>query len=364
MRSPLRFTALGLAMLVAGCTSGDKPTYESSTPIAGPNMKVTDSAGGCETTIGDRVWFDVNCNGIQDKDESGGPEGVKVTLTNCDTDVSRTTTTDANGNYSFTVPAGNYVICIEIPGGYEATIEDANSNTNDGLDSDINEEGCTACREYECNKPQLHRDAGLCEKKGEEPAGCRFTGGGNNESQGDEYTFGGQAGANTALQPQPAGEWEHNQHKGVHGSFAFHGGTHSAPDGTEIDRIECSDPGFCNPARHAPAHQLDFWGVGQFHSAKDLPADLASKIEVSESLHWFEVNIDDAGEPGKETDADCPADGFGLHGSEEFVNCDCGDFYRITIRATTDPSSEVIYTVEGYFQGNFQIHPLTGYDLH
>ena len=105
-------------------------------------------------------------------------------------------------------------------------------------------------------------------------------------------------------------------------------------------------------------------GSRVFHSAKDLPADLASQIVVSESLHWFEVNVDDAGEPGKETEADCPADGFGLHGSEEFVNCDCGDFYRITIRATTDPSSEVIYTVEGYVTGNFQIHPLTGYDLH
>ncbi|HEX6790743.1 MAG TPA: hypothetical protein VF247_05480, partial [Candidatus Krumholzibacteria bacterium] len=241
-----------------------------------------------------------------------------------------------------------------------ATLEDEGSN--DGIDSDINAQGCTACRDYECDKPDLTRDAGLCEKKGA-PEGCRFTGGGNSEYEGDVYTFGGQAGANTALQPQPAGEWEHNQHSGPSGSFAFHGGTHSAPDGTEIDRIECSDPGFCNPARHAPAHQLDFWGVGQFHSAKDLGGVLAQYVEVGESLHWFEVNIDDAGEPGKEAEADCPEDGFGLHGSEELVNCDCGDFYRITIRATTDPSSPVIYTVHGYFTGNFQIHPLTGYDL-
>jgi hypothetical protein len=176
------------------------------------------------------------------------------------------------------------------------------------------------------------------------------------------YTFGGQAGANTALQPQPAGEWEHNQHDGPDGDFAFHGGTHSAPDGTEIDRIECMDDGFCNPARHAPAHQLDFWGVGQFHSAKNLPASMSQYVEVGESLHFFEVNIDDAGEPGKETEADCPANGFGLHGDEEFVDCDCGDYYRITIRATSDESSPVIYMVQGYFTGNFQIHPLTGFD--
>jgi hypothetical protein len=126
--------------------------------------------GGCETTIGDRVWFDVNCNGIQDKDEVGGPEGVKVTLTNCDTDQDYVTTTDSNGNYLFNVPAGRYIICIEIPGGFAATLED--EGDNDGIDSDINSEGCTACRVYECNKPQLHRDAGLCEKKSPGGEGC------------------------------------------------------------------------------------------------------------------------------------------------------------------------------------------------
>ena len=254
---------------------------------------------------------------------------------------------------------GSYKICIEVPGGFGATL--TNQGSNDGLDSDIFSDGCTDCFTVECDKPNPNWDAGLCEKKGQ-PTGCRFTGGGNSEYNGDEYTFGGQAGANTALQPQPAGEWEHNQHDGPDGDFGFHGGTHSAPDGTEIDRIECMDDGFCNPARHAPSHQLDFWGVGLFHSAKNLSALMAQYVTVGESLHAFEVNIDDAGEPGKESDADCPPNGFGLHGDEEFVNCDCGDYYRITIHATTDESSPVIYMVQGYFTGNFQIHPLTGFD--
>ena len=363
MRTQIRLLALcTVAILAPACANQDKPNQlDTSAPLAGPNFGAV-ARGGCTTTIGDRIWFDTNCNGIQDKDENGGPEGIKVTLRNCDNNDTIGTVTDAGGFYSFpNVPAGTYQICVEIPGGFAATLED--EGTNDGIDSDINAEGCTGCRTYECDKPDLTRDIGLCEKKGQ-PTGCRFTGGGNSEYNGDVYTFGGQAGANTALQPQPAGEWEHNQHSGPDGSFGFHGGTHSAPDGTEIDRIECMDDGYCRPARKAPSHQLDFWGVGQFHNAKNLPASLASKIEVSESLHWFEVNIDDAGEPGKATDADCPEDGFGLHGSEEFVNCDCGDFYRITIRATEDPSSEVIYTVHGYFTGNFQIHPLTGFDRH
>lgn len=360
MRSSFRVAALSLAVLAAGCTNGDKPSMDNSAPIAGPNLKVSGPAGGCSATIGDRVWFDTNCDGIQDKDETGGPEGIKVTLINCDTQQETATATDSNGNYQFgPVSPGLYKICVEIPGGFGATL--TNQGDNDGVDNDIWSGGCSDCFTVECDKPNPTIDAGLCEKKGQ-PTGCRFTGGGNSEYNGDVYTFGGQAGANTALQPQPAGEWEHNQHDGPDGDFAFHGGTHSAPDGTEIDRIECMDDGFCNPARHAPAHQLDFWGVGQFHAAKNLSAGMATYVTVGESLHFFEVNIDDAGEPGKETDADCPANGFGLHGDEEFVNCDCGDYYRITIHATTDESSPVIYMVQGYFTGNFQIHPLTGFD--
>jgi len=186
----------------------------------------------------------------------------------------------------------------------------------------------------------------------------------NGRCKNDRYTFGGQAGANTALPPQPAGEWEHNNHQGPSGSFAFHGGTHSAPDGTEISLIECSDAGFCDPARHAPAKQIDFWGVGQFHNLKSPSPAIATNVIEGESLHFFEVNIDDAGEPGRTKGPNnCPADGFGLHSGAPLVNCECGDFYRITIHATTDPASAVIYQVFGYPQGgNLQIHPLTGFD--
>jgi hypothetical protein len=94
---------------------------------------------------------------------------------------------------------------------------------------------------------------------------------------------------------------------------------------------------------------------------------MAEFVVAHETLHWFEVNIDDGGEPGngKKGMNGCPEDGFGLHGSVANVDCDCPDFYRITIHATADPSSPVIYQVWGYPQGgNLQIHPLTGFDLH
>jgi hypothetical protein len=170
MRFSLRLAALctTAVLAAAGCANNDKDTS-----ISGANQSIAMPTGECTVDIGDRIWFDVNCNGLQDKDETGGPEGIKVTLINCnDTEVRYHTTTDTDGNYLFDdVPAGTYQICIEIPGGYEATLEDVGDN--DGIDSDINDEGCTGCREYECDKPDLTRDFGLCEKKGEEDfEGC------------------------------------------------------------------------------------------------------------------------------------------------------------------------------------------------
>ena len=64
----------------------------------------------CTGTVGDRVWKDLNGNGIQDKNAQGeytepGIPNVKVTLSGTDAygqSVSITKVTDANGNYLFT----------------------------------------------------------------------------------------------------------------------------------------------------------------------------------------------------------------------------------------------------------------------
>jgi len=161
MRLHLRLMALcTVAVLAAGCANHDNQT----TAPDNAQLAVSGTSVVCENAIGDRVWYDVNCNGIQDKDETGGPDGIKVTMRNCDTQEEFHTLTHDGGFYSFEdVPDGYYIICIEIPGGYAATLED--QGDNDGIDSDINSEGCTACRYYECNKDNLTRDAGLCEKK-------------------------------------------------------------------------------------------------------------------------------------------------------------------------------------------------------
>ena len=203
---------------------------------------------------------------------------------------------------------------------------------------------------------------------------CRVTGGGvdsfdqwdgstcNGDCPGENgqinrYTFGGQAGAPTAAQPQPSGEWTHHQQSGPAGHFVFHAGTASAPEGTEIDFINCTDPGFCAPAHEAPAKQIDFEGVGSFKNIKG-NTDLGGAV-AGVTLHWFEVHIEDLGEPGKGGKVDPPASICPREGSAGLVaDCDCPDFYRITIHETKFSGSPVIYEVFGYITGgNLQIHP-------
>jgi hypothetical protein len=202
---------------------------------------------------------------------------------------------------------------------------------------------------------------------------CRVTGGGvdtfgnwdgtwcEGSQSEDRYTFGGQAGAPTASSPGPFGEWTHHQQRGDSGRFVFHAGTSSAPPGTEIANVECSDPGFCNPARQAPAKQIDFDGVGSFKNISG-NASVGDYAEAGETLHWFSVHIEDLGEPGMggkvdPPEADCPPEGS----SGSVADCDCPDYYEILIHETTDPGSMVIYEVRGYITGgNLQIHPPVG----
>src|SRR6188508_2331420 len=157
MRLQLRLALICLcivAALAAGCSKDNGP---SSTTGPG-NAR---SAAQCANTIGNRVWFDTNCNGLQDSLETSGPLGVTVTLRNCDTQEERTTKTDATGHYSFTdVATGSYSICIDIPDGYKATLMD--QGAVDSLDSDINADGCTGCESYDCSTDNLTRAAGLC----------------------------------------------------------------------------------------------------------------------------------------------------------------------------------------------------------
>ncbi|MEO5817734.1 MAG: PKD domain-containing protein [Gemmatimonadaceae bacterium] len=101
-------------------------------------LTVTDKDGGAGTattgitnncsksTIGDFVWNDLNGNGIQDSGEPG-IAGVIVSLSS-----GPTTTTDANGAYSFpNLSPGSYIVTVATPAGYVASPTGAGTPSTD-----------------------------------------------------------------------------------------------------------------------------------------------------------------------------------------------------------------------------------------
>ncbi|MBB65132.1 MAG: hypothetical protein CMO81_08715, partial [Waddliaceae bacterium] len=88
-----------------------------SSTVTNVDAGFTDTSSG---TLGNFVWYDVDGDGYQDGGELG-ISGATVNLYNSTgTTLLQTTTTDANGVYSFTVDAGNYVLEFVTPSGFVA----------------------------------------------------------------------------------------------------------------------------------------------------------------------------------------------------------------------------------------------------
>jgi protocatechuate 3,4-dioxygenase beta subunit len=110
--------------------------------------------------LGNRVWYDINSDGIQDATEVGVP-GVTVSLKDATGTVIATTTTNANGEYMFNgLDAGAYaVVFSNLPSGY--TITPAGSGMNPALDGNANAEGQTAPITLAAGETKLTVDAGI-----------------------------------------------------------------------------------------------------------------------------------------------------------------------------------------------------------
>lgn len=98
-------------------------------------------------SIGNRVWFDTNNNGIADSGEQHAGDGIKLELKDSTGNaVLQTTTTDVNGRYLFHgLAAGSYQVCVTADNfaagnkldKYKSStgFSDANTTTVDGDDS-------------------------------------------------------------------------------------------------------------------------------------------------------------------------------------------------------------------------------------
>ena len=124
----------------------DPVTYRNAsfTVVAGVNLSFD---GGMQVTpptkasVGDRVWNDLNNNGLQDAGEPGVP-GVTVQLYNFVANVSTlvaTLVTDAFGNYMFNnvTPSDYYVRFSNFPAGYSLVAPNVGGAANFQIDSDV-----------------------------------------------------------------------------------------------------------------------------------------------------------------------------------------------------------------------------------
>lgn len=89
--------------------------------------------------LGDKVWYDVNQNGLQDANESG-VSGVTVTLYQADgATVISTTTTDGYGYYIFNaLAAGQYVVGFSnLPVSYVLTTQNVGADSTANSDANV-----------------------------------------------------------------------------------------------------------------------------------------------------------------------------------------------------------------------------------
>ncbi|HHH51631.1 MAG TPA: hypothetical protein ENK76_04605, partial [Campylobacterales bacterium] len=114
---------------------------QTPTPIPTATPPILDEAEADKVCLGDKVWNDLNQNGIQDQDESG-IENVKVTLyaNDCNTELN-TTRTDEFGNYLFSnLEIGEYCVGFSnFSSEYKEYITTfKNEGQDDTKDSDVN----------------------------------------------------------------------------------------------------------------------------------------------------------------------------------------------------------------------------------
>jgi gliding motility-associated-like protein/uncharacterized repeat protein (TIGR01451 family) len=115
---------------------------------------------GGKGSISGRTFKDCSGNGF--KGNNKGMANIKVTLSGTAT---KTTTTDANGRYSFNdIEAGTYTVSFEKPTGFEFSA--SNQGTNDNNDSDVAANGSTASISLAANQLVDNVDAGLKDIQG------------------------------------------------------------------------------------------------------------------------------------------------------------------------------------------------------
>jgi hypothetical protein len=124
---------------LSGSGSGSGSGGGTLTTAHTPSLKMaslTAGSGSGSGGVNGEVWQDSNGDGLLDDGEPG-IQGVTVNLDNSSGQTITSTTTDANGNYSFSVVVSQstqFEVQVIIPSGDTATAENASGGTNSNID--------------------------------------------------------------------------------------------------------------------------------------------------------------------------------------------------------------------------------------
>ncbi|MBB3219507.1 SdrD B-like domain-containing protein [Pseudoduganella umbonata] len=142
--------------------SGTSATFAVT---AGTTIDPADAGVYRTASLGSKVWFDCDGDGIQETGESG-VQGAKVTLLDSTGTAIATTITNASGDYAFTgLKPGTYSVKFDttaLPTGYYVTKQNAGSN--DALDSDIDATGLSQKVTLVSGENNTSVDAGVAQK--------------------------------------------------------------------------------------------------------------------------------------------------------------------------------------------------------
>jgi hypothetical protein len=211
-------------------------------------------------SIGDYVWLDADCDGIQDAGE-GGVAGVNVNLYDSAGNLVDTQITDGNGYYLFqrlpdgsVLDLGTYTVKFELPDGFH--FSPANQGSDDAADSDADANGLSHEVVLTGAAPHdLTVDAGLCADDVHIPG--RMTGGGSvfletgmiGGPAGTRVTHGFELHCTTEANNRLEINWgKPNNH--------FHL--------AELTEVECLDTNIIQNPPDAPIDTLIATGVGRF----------------------------------------------------------------------------------------------------
>jgi hypothetical protein len=273
----------------------------------GTDDRTRDAGAYRETyTLGDRVWYDTDWDGIQDSGEPG-LEGVQMMLISgdCGGTSGPASTSNASGNYTFgDVAGGTYCISVKslpaTPGQWHGSPQDV--GLDDTLDSDFSPSSWdTGPFSVSANNPHLDLGAFV---------GGYMSGKVWCDANGNQVRDAGEEmeKVEVALYSDPqcdgAKDGILDRHlTGANGSYDFldlHTGPPGGPPECYVAEVKPDGLGICNEALGANQKPIALDALHPSYPGEDFGFRMPAGLSLGDRV-WFDTDrdgIQDSGEPG------------------------------------------------------------------